>query len=101
MADDTLTMEKVWKTSREIQAWLNTGGLECPDEIAFFEGYVDTLRKNGVPVDRFFCGAMILHPLLNGRSWKWLDGIVTVNQWTNKQFEEFTAKEEEEIRKGR
>ena len=70
------------ETVQKVHTWLHTVGIECDDQHTFFEGYVGALRDAGLPVDRFFCAANVVHPLIKTLAWKWLDGNMTDIEWT-------------------
>ena len=76
---------------KEIHTWLHTVGIGCPDQYDFTQKYVNKLRGEGLPIDRFYCGETVLHPLLAAKSWKWMDGTVTDMCWTKVEEEEFNA----------
>lgn len=71
----------VSNAARDIHTWLHRSGMDCPDQHSFIDAYCSKLREAGLPVDRFFCGAVVLHPLIGARAWKWIDGIITDFEW--------------------
>ena len=57
----------------ELHKWLHMTGIDHNDEHTFIAAYCTKLQEIGLPVDRFFCGASVLHPLVLARAWKWVD----------------------------
>jgi adenylate cyclase len=90
--------KSITETVNDIHTWLLTTGLDHTTQHNFVEGYCSKLRELGLPVDRFLCGATVLHPLVAAKSWKWIDGIVTEFSWSRlqmkKQQETFFGKED-------
>ena len=62
----------VAETILVLHRWLHITGIDLKDQHTFIEAYCSQLRKVGLPVDRFFCGAAVLHPLVHARAWKWI-----------------------------
>jgi len=82
----------VWHAIQEIHTWLHTVGVDLKDQHTFVDAYCVEIRKLGLPVDRFFCSAAVLHPLVHSRSWKWIDGYITESNFTREEVKMFTEK---------
>lgn len=57
-----------------LHRWLHITGTDLKDQHTFIDAYCHQLQELGLPVDRFYCGAGILHPLVHARGWKWIQG---------------------------
>ena len=80
------------EAAKQVHTWLHTVGIDCPDQHRFIEGYVGAIQDAGIPVERFFSAATVLHPLIAGRAWKWMDGIITDFQWSRIEMKEYEEK---------
>ena len=78
----------------EIHTWLHTTGADLKDQHSFVDAYCLMLREVGLPVDRFFCGAAVLHPLVAAKAWKWIDGKITDYNFTRAERAEAESKNE-------
>jgi hypothetical protein len=54
-----------------LHLWLHTVAIDLDAMDAFVSAYCEKLRELNLPVDRFFCGATILHPQVAACTWKW------------------------------
>jgi len=80
--DDAHTSLTVAETIQELHVWLHNKGIDLKDQHTFVDAFCCKLREVGLPVDRFFCGAQVLHPLVAARGWKWIDGHITDFGWS-------------------
>ena len=56
--------------------------MNCTDQHSFIDAYCSKLHDEiGLPVDRFFCGAVVLHPLIGARAWKWMADGATITDF--------------------
>lgn len=81
-------------------SWLLTKGCDAPSMHRFVRGYAQELRSLGMPVDRMFLAAVVLHSLVSSRAWKWMvDGDdITDLSWSRSEHREF---QEEQKRVGK
>ena len=85
-AEDELNVEEAVS---ELHTWIHTTGVQLKKQHDVFAEFCLVLQKVGLPVDRFYCTAQVMQPLVAARSWKWMDGRVTDNSWsraTNASF---------------
>lgn len=76
-------MKEVNTKILEMHEWLHTIGIEEKDPCAFVDSFCLQLRTMEFPVDRFFCGAHVLHPLVLARAWKWINNhTVQEMEWS-------------------
>lgn len=55
-----------------LQTWLLSEAVEYDlERHDFIQGYCELMRELDVPVDRFFCGASVLHPQVSVKRWIW------------------------------
>jgi signal transduction histidine kinase len=55
----------------EIQRWLFLEGGNLRDVESLLTEYSNFCRSMGMPLDRLFCGGMMLHPQMSAYVWKW------------------------------
>jgi hypothetical protein len=77
-------------TADALQHWLLTTGSNFGDEHLFVDAYSHELRSQGIPVDRVWLSANVLHPLVAARAWKWeYPGKITDSSWSKKEYRQF------------
>jgi len=81
----------IWHAIHEIHTWLHTVGTDLKDQHTFVDAYCVKVRQAGLPVDRFFCSAAVLHPLVQHKAWKWIDGHITDFNFTRAAAKEFSV----------
>jgi len=65
----------------DIHTWLHTIGVDIQGH-EFIDAYCNKLIEVGIPLNRLFCGASVMHPLVAARAWKWLEGTITDFSWS-------------------
>lgn len=58
-------------TIQALQQWLLTTGTYLKDAPSFIDAYCHELRHMGIPVERVWFSAVVLHSLVAARAWKW------------------------------
>lgn len=87
----------IWNAIHQIHTWLHTVGADLKDQRTFVDAYCAMIRRVGLPVDRFFCSAAVLHPLVHSRAWKWIGGQITDFEFPRLQVREHSDLFESEI----
>jgi len=82
----------VTATSDALIAWCLTTGCDAPTVQHFVRGYASQLRIIGLPVDRIFFAAVVLHSLTATRVWKIMDGTLTETAWSRTEWRDFQQK---------
>lgn len=80
----------VLETCDALQKWLLTTGCDFEDQHSFVDAYCRQIRRLGLPVDRHWMSAVVLHPLVAARAWKWESpGKITDFQWSREEYLQF------------
>jgi len=88
---------EIWRAQQAVHTWLHTVGVDLKDQHTFVDAYCNMIRTAGLPVDRFFCSAAVLHPLVHSKAWKWIDGHITDLDFTRADVRNNSFHFEEEI----
>eukprot|EP00977_Amphora_coffeiformis_P014539 scaffold4093_cov166-Amphora_coffeaeformis.AAC.8 len=75
--------------SDTLVAWCLTTGCDAPTMQHFIRGYASQLQAVGLPVDRIFFAAVVLHSLTATRVWKLMDGTLTETAWSRTEWRDF------------
>ena len=80
----------VSETVAALNKWLHTVGVNFKEHHSFAEAYARELQDLGVPVDRVWFSALVLHPLVAAAAMKWeSSGNFTEQSWSRKEYREF------------
>jgi hypothetical protein len=83
------------ETVDTLHTWLHTEAIDLDAMDAFVSAYCEKLRELNLTVDRFFCGAAILHPQVAACTWKWEFPLtITEGAFTREQQSKLPTKRE-------
>ena len=78
---------------RRIHIWLHTVGINLPDQRTLVDAYCVMLREvAGLPVNRFFTSVAVLHPLVEHKVCKWINGHTTEQSYTRMELKQLVDK---------